>query len=111
MKLQTINSAKLTWTIYPAQSWQDCIETYCADGDGLVEVHKRISGVYYATCDFSEAPEGIYATLEEALTKGEELLLKHYPEVYEEAMHWNDEPTTEESRLEFNAINGYGHLE
>jgi predicted RNase H-like HicB family nuclease len=86
MQLETINSAKITWTIYPAQSWHE--ETYCADGDGLIEVCKRISGVYYVTTEFSEAPEGVYETLEEALAKGEELLLKYFPEVYEESRHW-----------------------
>jgi hypothetical protein len=91
MKLQTINSSHLTWTIYPAASYEDCIESYCADGDGLVEIYKRLSGVYYAICHFSEAPEGIFATLEEALAKGEQLLHKHFPEVYEEAMHWDEE--------------------
>jgi hypothetical protein len=111
MRLQTINSAKIAWLIYPNSFHEDCIETYCADGDGLVEIHKRISGVYYATCHFSEAPEGIYSTLEEALAKGEELLLKHFPEVYEDAMHWEDEPTTDEQRLAMNAIAGYGHLD
>ena len=92
MKLQTINSAKLTWTIYPSQ-YSDVSEVYCADGDGLVSVNKRLSGVYcvtcyYVTCDFSEALQGIYATLEEALAKAEELLHEYYPEVYEEATYW-----------------------
>jgi hypothetical protein len=111
---KTINSSKLTWTVIPSQ-YSDVSEVYCADGDGLVSVNKRLSGVYYVTCDFSgdfsEDLQGIYASLEEALAKGEELLLEYYPEVYEEAMHWNDEPTTEEQRLAFNAIAGYGHLD
>ena len=92
MKLQTINSSRLTWTIQPSQ-YSDVSEIYCADGDGLVSVNKRLSGVYcvtcyYVTCDFSEAIQGIYATLEEALAKAEELLHEYYPEVYEEAMYW-----------------------
>ena len=77
MKLQTINSAKLTWTIHPSQ-YSDVSEVYCVT-------------CYYVTCDFSEAIQGIYATLEEALAKGEALLLEYYPEVYEEAMHWEQE--------------------
>lgn len=89
MKLQTINSSNLIWTVYPSQ-YSDVSEVYCADGDGLVSVNKRLSGVYYVTCEFSEFIQGIYATLEEALTKGEALLLKYYPEVYEEAMHWEE---------------------
>jgi hypothetical protein len=90
MKMQTINSAKLTWFVHPSQ-YSDVSEVYCADGDGLVSVNKRLSGVYYVTCDFSgdfsRDLQGIYASLEEALAKGEELLLEYYPEVYEEAMH------------------------
>jgi hypothetical protein len=110
MKIQTINSAKLTWTIHPSQ-YSDVSEVYCADGDGLVSVNKRLSGVYYVTCEFSEDIQGIYSSLEEALAKGAALLLEFYPEVYEEAMHWNDEPTTEEQRLAINATAGYGHLD
>jgi hypothetical protein len=110
MKLQTINSQKLTWTIHPSQ-YSDVSEVYCADGDGLVSVNKRLSGVYYVTCDFFGDLQGIYETVEEALAKGEELLHEYYPEVYEEAMHWEDEPTTDETRLAINAIHGYGHLD
>jgi hypothetical protein len=90
MKIQTINSAKLTWLVHPSQ-YSDVSEVYCADGDGLVSVNKRLSGVYYVTCEFSEDIQGIYATLEEALAKGEALLLEYYPEVYEEAMFWDKE--------------------
>lgn len=89
MKLETINSSRLTWTVYPSQ-YSDVSEVYCADGDGLVSVNKRLSGVYYVTCEFSEAIQGIYESLEEALAKGEALLLEHYPEIYEEVMHWNE---------------------
>jgi len=110
MKLQTINSAKLTWLVHPSQ-YSDVSEVYCADGDGLVSVNKRLSGVYYVTCDFFGDLQGIYETQEEALAKGEALLLEYYPEVYEEAMHWNDEPTTDEARLEMNAFNGFRHLD
>jgi len=85
MKLQTINSAKLTWFVHPSQ-YSDVSEVYCADKDGLVSVNKRLSGVYYVTCDFFEDLQGIYETVEEALAKGEALLLEFYPEVYEEAM-------------------------
>jgi hypothetical protein len=95
MKLQTINSSHLTWTIHPSQ-YSDVSEVYCADGDGLVSVNKRLSGVYYVTCDFFTCDffgelQGIYANLEEALAKGEELLHEYYPEVYEEAMFWDKE--------------------
>ena len=90
MKLQTINSSRLTWTIHPSQ-YSDVSEVYCADGDGLVSVNKRLSGVYYVTCDFFGDLQGIYESLEEALAKGEALLQEYYPEVYEEAMTWDEE--------------------
>jgi hypothetical protein len=67
--------------------------------------------VYAIFADISPDPLGIFATLEEALAKGEELLLEHYPEVYEEAMHWNDSPTIDEERQALNAIMGYKHLD
>lgn len=97
MKLQTINSAKLTWTVHPSQ-YSDVSEIYCADGDGLVSVYKRLSGVYDVTCDlfgdlqgiYERDLQGIYESQEEALAKGEALLLEHYPEIYEEAMHWEE---------------------
>lgn len=90
MKLETINSSHLTWTIHPSQ-YSDVSEVYCADGDGLVSVNKRLSGVYYVTCDFFGDLQGIYESLEEALAKGEALLLEYYPEVYEDAMTWDKE--------------------
>lgn len=112
MKLQTINSSKITWTIYQGSSYSDFVESYCADGDGLIAIHKRLSGDYAVFAEMtSDEPEGVFASLEEALAKGEELLLEHYPEIYEDAKHWNDEPTTDEQRLEINAVMGYKHLD
>ena len=94
MKLQTINSSCLTWTIHPTD-FSDVSEAYCVDGDGLVIVYKRISGVYSVFCEFSpDIPSGIYESLEEALAKGEALLQEYYPEVYEEAMTWDEETQT-----------------
>lgn len=90
MKLQTINSSRLTWTIHPSK-YSDVSEVYCLDGDGLVAINKRLSGVYYVACDFFGELQGIYATLEEALAKAEELLQEYYPEVYEEAITWDKE--------------------
>jgi hypothetical protein len=74
---------KLTWTTYPSQ-YSDVSEVYCADTDKLVSVNKRLSGVYYVTCEFFGDLQGIYATLEEALARGESLLQEYYPEVYAE---------------------------
>lgn len=74
---------KLTWTTYPSQ-YSDVSEVYCADADKLVSVNKRLSGVYYVTCEFFGDLQGIYATLEEALARGESLLQEYYPEVYAE---------------------------
>ena len=93
MKLQTIKSSKIIWTINQGSSYCDFVESYCADGDGLIAIHKRLSGVYAIFADISPDPLGIFATLEEALAKGEALLFEHYPEVYEDAMHWEDNPT------------------
>lgn len=106
----TVNSSKITWTIYQGSPHDDWTEVFCADGDGLVSIYKRRSEVYYSTCDFSDEIQGIYATLEEALKHGEALLLQHYPVVYEEALHWEDEPTTEELRLAMNHMHGHRDL-
>jgi len=91
MNTQTINSANIAWTIYRGSSYDDFVESYCADGDGLVAIHKRLSGVYAIFTDMcSDRPSGIFERLEDALAKGEELLHKHYPEVYEDCKHYEN---------------------
>lgn len=103
--MNTINSSKITWTIYQGSSYDDFIESYCADGDGLITIYKRLSGVYAIFDDMcSDKPAGIFETLEEALAKGEELLLKYYPEVFEECRHWEEEGETQEEEEERQAL-------
>jgi hypothetical protein len=44
------------------------------------------------------------------LENAQSYLAATYHQIYEDAMHWNDEPTTDELRAEMNIAHGYGHL-
>lgn len=94
MKLSTIDSSKITWTIYPGDEGSS-IRTICADGDGIVTVEEHADNVYslydqnerIETWFGVETPEQLLAVLEFAQAH----LQANYPEVYEDAMHWNDD--------------------
>lgn len=109
--MSTIDSSKITWCIMQGDANDDWLTTYCADGDGILQV------VVYAdrielldqleVCKTWPTDADIGAVLEAA----QHYLQSAYFEIYEAAMHWNDEPTTDELRKQMNAINGYSHLD
>jgi hypothetical protein len=93
-RLKTIDSSKITWTIYPGDLGCN-VRSFCADGDGMVVVEEYADNVY-ALCDQNDrlqmwrdvvTPEQLAAILEVAQAH----LEANYPEVYESAMHWNDD--------------------
>jgi hypothetical protein len=93
-RLKTIDSSKITWTIYPGDLGCN-VRSFCADGDGIVVVEEYADNVY-ALCDQNdrvqvwrdvETPEQLAAVLEVAQAH----LEANYPEIYEDAMHWNDD--------------------
>jgi hypothetical protein len=93
-RLKTFDSSKITWTIYPGDLGCN-VRSFCADGDGMVVVEEYADNVY-ALCDQNdrvqvwrdvETPEQLAAVLEVAQAH----LEANYPEVYESAMHWNDD--------------------
>jgi len=112
-RFKTIDSSKITWTIYPGDLGCN-VRSFCADGDGMVVVEEYADNIY-ALYDQDErlgfwrdvkTPDQLAKILEIA----QDYLQANYQEVYEDAMHWNDEPTTDDLRQQMNAINGHGHL-
>jgi hypothetical protein len=89
MQFKTIDSSKITWTIYPADSWEDFTESYCADGDGLVTIKAKKCGCFVLSdeLEFLKA----FDTLAEALEGGQLWLANDYNEVYQEVLHHNGE--------------------
>lgn len=85
MRLQTIDSSQITWTIYPSDSWQCSAVQYCADGDGMVEVKLMRDGVYLLDEQGDKVAE--FTTLAEALEAGQELLKRGYTWAFEESQH------------------------
>lgn len=85
MKLQTINSSKITWTIYPADAHSDFLESYCADGDGLVQVKQTPTGRFELFDEMERLAS--FDTLAEALEGGQMWLANDYNEVFQSARH------------------------
>ena len=85
--LKTINSSKITWVIMQGDADDDWITTYCADGDGILQV------VVYADrielldqlelCNTWATDADIGAVLEGA----QMYLQSAYFEIYETAKH------------------------
>jgi hypothetical protein len=113
-RLKTIDSSRITWTIYPGDLGCN-VRSFCADGDGMVVVEEYADNVY-ALCDQFDRIQvwrDVSTTdrVAEILEIAQAHLEANYPEAYESAMHWNDEPTTDELRKQMNAMNGYSHLD
>lgn len=85
MKLQTIDSSKITWTIYPADEDSDFLESYCADGDGLVQVKQNKQGRFDLYDEMEQLAS--FDTLAQALEGGQMWLANDYNEVFQSARH------------------------
>jgi hypothetical protein len=86
MKLKTIDSSKITWTIYPADEYS--LESYCADGDGLVQIKSNKSGSF----DLYDELELLanFTSLSAALEGGQMWLANDYNEVFQSVRHHNE---------------------
>jgi len=89
MKLQTIDSSKITWTIYPADEDSDFLESYCADGDGLVQVKQNKQGGFDLYDEMEQLAS--FDTLAQALEGGQMWLANDYNEVFQSARHHNEQ--------------------
>ena len=89
MRLKTINSSKITWTIYPGDSYEMFIEQYCADGDGIVTVKAMKCGCFILSDELEFLAS--FKTLTEALEGGQMWLANDYPWVFEESQHHEGE--------------------
>ena len=83
--MSTINSSKITWVIYPANGFSEWVETFCADGDGLVNVCRLKLGFYIVL------NQGTYIQsfkhLNDALECAQDVLEEDFPEVFEQTQH------------------------
>jgi hypothetical protein len=89
MRLKTINSSKITWTIYPSDSWQDFTAQYCADGDGMLTVKHMRDGSFIV--DDQGEILSHFDNLTDALEVAQSHMLVAYPWVYEESQHYEGE--------------------
>ena len=92
-QLKTYDSSRITWTIYPGDSGCN-IRSFCADGDGIVAVEQLADDVY-VLCDQGDHLEswtGVQTSEQLAgiLENAQTYLQANYPEIYEDAMHWNE---------------------
>ena len=98
MELKTINSSLITWTVMQGDKYDDFIVSYCADGDGLlqlVEFTDRFELVdQLEVCKVwlkSSNPD-----LSTMLECAQSYLAATYHEIYELAMHWENPLTKED---------------
>ena len=103
--MPTIDSSKITWTI----TQDSGVNLYCADGDGIVVVATYPDRIELT--DQGDVCKTWTTDISAALEEAQEYLYAAYPEIYADAMHFCDAPTTDELRLAMNAIHGYGHLD
>ena len=85
MKYETIDSSKITWTIYPADQWEDYTHSYCADGDGLIVIEAKRCGCFVLKQEIEFLAS--FKTLTEALEGGQMMLANDYNEIFKSARH------------------------
>jgi hypothetical protein len=85
--LATINSSKITWVIMQGDAHDDWLTTYCADGDGIVQV--VVSGDRIALFDQLELCNtwATDADIGAVLEAAQHYLQSAYPEIFETAEH------------------------
>ena len=110
-----IESSLISWFVMEGDKHDDWKTSYCADGDGIVQV------IVYADNRVELVDQlEIVKTWHNVTTKEEtssiledsqKYLAATYHEIYEDAMHYNNEPTTDELRQHMNQVHGFGHLD
>jgi len=109
MQFKTIDSSKITW--YEMDGDEGCnVRTFCADGDGILQVIEYAHGRFELVDQMDVVKVWTDTPLAEVLENAQSYLAATYHQIFEDAMHWNDEPTTEDLREQMNHAHGYGHL-
>ena len=86
MQVQTINSSKLSWEAF---KHSDGSVTYCADGDGFVELEQHASGDFFNLNEQGSPIADIEGkTLAEALEIAQSYLAANYPGIF---AHWSQQ--------------------
>jgi len=85
--MSTINSSKITWCVMQGDADDDWLTTYCADGDGIVQVIVSHHGIelfdQLDLCKTWATDADIGAVLEAA----QHYLQSAYPDIFEIAEH------------------------
>jgi hypothetical protein len=89
-KIKTFDSSMVTWYIIEADKNQDWVRTYCADGDGILQVM-----VYTDRIELLDQSDvcltwGVDTDMGEILEVAQAHLQTHYLEIYEDAMHYQN---------------------
>lgn len=93
MKLKTVNSSLITWSVMFGDKHDDWLVSYCADGDGIVQLVDY--GQHFELVDQLEtvktwkndgSEETVLAILEEC----QNYLAATYHEIFEEARHFEN---------------------
>ena len=109
--MTTFNSSKITWNVWLGDAAaDDYLKVYCADGDGMLQVV-----VYADRIELQDQLDACYVwpadgDMTAILEAAQFYLSATYPDIFIDAMHWNDTLSTDELRAEMNSVNGYGYL-
>jgi hypothetical protein len=102
--MQTFDSSKIVWSILTPCKHDKWTSVYCADGDGIVQVmvyDSKIKLVDQGDCVKTWAAK---TEISKVLEDAQDYIFKNYPEIYEDAMHWNDSSEEDEQSM-FNHLN------
>ena len=95
MQLQTVNSSKVTWSVIGAYEGDGSVRSFCADGDGIVQL-LELSNKTYSLVDQCEtvktwnnvhSEEEVMLLLEQA----QNYLAATYHEIFEDCRHGEEE--------------------
>lgn len=107
--MNTINSSKITWYIMQGSIGEDdWSHSYCADGDGIVQVIEYADGHFELVdqCEVIKAWNDVdgYEEVLLILEEAQKYLAATYHAIYEDAMHWEEEGETQEEEEERQAL-------
>jgi hypothetical protein len=104
--MEIINASKISFYVMRSLSLEDWITSYCADGDGIVQLVEKTDRFELLdqldickTWLKSDAP-----VLAEMLENTQSYIAATYHEIFEDSMHWNDDSYTKE---DYSAFMGY----
>lgn len=89
--MNTVDSSLVTWYVIDASDSENQIRSFCTDGDGILQVVVYADKIELLDQGDAVLTWDVGADMGEILEAAQAYLQENYPQIYKDAMHWNND--------------------